>query len=169
MASISFPDNLFDDLSRHLGGTPESIAFMRSPDPRPNGIFRIEDLYLIESTWTNIGDDGHCELDDDIRSSVIKWAWDAQSCLVEAHSHGLLFKPSFSRFDLAQLKEWVPHVRWRLGGRPYAALVTASLQIDGIAWCGPTAEAVDEILIDGRESIQTSGRSLPLLESRRGE
>jgi|HubBroStandDraft_6_1064221.scaffolds.fasta_scaffold00159_38 hypothetical protein len=165
MASLSVAPDLLDTLLGHLGSEPESIAFMRCKEPGDDKVFRIDDLYLVDNTRRTIGLDGHCDLDDSIRSDVIKWASESQDCLVEAHSHGLLFPPTrFSGFDLNQLRDWVPHVRWRLGGRPYAALVTASREVDGIAWCGDDAEAIDEIRIDGQTSIATTSLSFPIWE-----
>jgi hypothetical protein len=166
MSSISFPAELFEELFQHLSRAPEMVAFMRSSVPGPDGVFRVEDLYLVDSDSTSLAEDGHCELDDEIRSAVIKWAWDNESCLLEAHSHGLLFPPALSRFDFAQLQEWVPHVRWRLGGRPYVALVTASLQVDGVAWSDDGPEGIDEIQVDGHEAITTTGLSIGHLKDR---
>ena len=39
------------------------------------------------------------------------------------------------------LGDWVPHVRWRLPGRPYAALVFGDDSFDGLVWTGETSEA----------------------------
>ena len=164
MPSVSFPSELFDDLFRHLSRAPEMVAFMRSPVPGSDGVFRVQDLYLVDSNSTTLAEDGHCDLDDEVRSAVIKWAWDNDSCLLEAHSHGLLFPPGLSRFDIAQLTEWVPHVRWRLSGRPYVALVTASLQADGVAWSDSGPQAIEKILVDTREPIITTGLSIQLLK-----
>jgi hypothetical protein len=166
MASVSFPTELFEDLFQHLSQAPEMVAFMRSPVPGSDGVFRVEGLHLVDPDSTSLAEDGHCDLDDEVRSTVIKWAWDNESCLLEAHSHGLLFPPALSRFDFAQLEEWVPHVRWRLGGRPYVALVTASLQVDGVAWTDKGPEGIDEILVNGRDTIPTTGLSIGLLNDR---
>jgi hypothetical protein len=163
MSSVYFPTDLFDELIKHLGRAPEMVAFMRSPAPGKDGVFRVEDLYLVDIDSTTLAEDGHCDLDDEVRSAVIKWAWDNDSCLLEAHSHGLLFPPGLSRFDLVQLQDWVPHVRWRLNGRPYVALVTASLQVDGIAWSDNGPEAIEQILVAGHEPIITTGLSIQLL------
>jgi hypothetical protein len=106
-------------------------------------------------------DEGHAELDDAHRAEIIQWASRSKGCLIEAHSHGSILLPArMSRFDLAQLEEWVPHVRWRLGGRPYAALVTASKDLDGLAWIGTQPEAIAAVHVDGRRVILTSGRTI---------
>lgn len=75
----------------------------------------------------------HLSLSDAVRPKVIKWAWDRGACLVEAHSH-LDGIPAFSPSDIAGLAEFVPHVWWRLEGRPYAALVFTRGGFDALAW-----------------------------------
>lgn len=161
MASVSFPSELFDSFVEHLNSVPESIAFMRCPVPGEDRVFRVEELRTVDHPPYDLRSDVHCELDDELRAEVIRWAWDSNSCLIEAHSHGLLFSPAqFSRFDLRELSNWVPHVRWRLTGRPYVALVTASKEIDGLAWIDDGPEAVELVHIDGREPMQTTQRSL---------
>ncbi|PZR82737.1 MAG: hypothetical protein DLM65_03220 [Candidatus Aeolococcus gillhamiae] len=164
MASVSFPPDIFDELSQHLQ-IAEAVAFMRASMPDAVGVFRVQELRMVQSQAYDSRSDDHCTVDDETRAKVIKWAWDSTSCLLEAHSHGLLFSPArFSRFDLVQLAQWVPHVQWRLQGRPYVALVTASRDIDGLAWVNGHAEAVDWIHIDEREDVATTGLSLPAWE-----
>jgi hypothetical protein len=164
MAAISFPPDLYDQLSEHLSQYPERVAFMRSPLPE-DGVFRVEELRLLGRHEFDSQSDAHCEIDDAIRADVIKWAWDHDACLIEAHSHGKILMPArFSQFDITQLAEWVPHVRWRLGGRPYAALVTASREIDGLAWINGATEAIESIFVDGRAPIETTELSLDALE-----
>lgn len=158
MASISFPKELFDELLSHLE-RPEEVAFMLA-DPPTNGCFRIRDLRIISCKRHLDDSTDRANLDDSIRSEVIQWAWETDACLVEAHSHGRWFLPvQFSGFDLDQFVDWVPHVRWRLRGRPYAALVTAGTQLDGLAWFEETPEMIESVLVDGRDPILTSGVS----------
>src|SRR6202035_6061179 len=110
MATVSFPTDLYDELSRHPPKAPESVAFMRSAQPDSDHVFRVEELFLIDNSDSSLRNDDHCELNDEVRAAVIKWAWDKGGCLIEAHSHGLLFPPQFSRYDIAQLAAWLPHV-----------------------------------------------------------
>ena len=164
MATISFPANLFVDLTAHLNKTPESIAFMLCSMPVQDGRFRVVDLRLIKA-GSDLRSDDHCELPDDVRAEIIRWAWQADGCLVEAHSHGLLYGPAeFSRYDLRQLSQWVPHVQWRLRGRPYGALVSASREFDGIAWMGGHPESIEQIEVDDGEGLHTTGKSFAALE-----
>jgi hypothetical protein len=167
MTSISFPPSLFDELLAHLE-RPEEVAFMLA-DPPTDGCFRVRELRTIGGERFLGPRDDNAELDDAIRGDVIRWAWENDACLVEAHSHGPIFLPArFSAFDLDQFVEWVPHVRWRLGGRPYAALVAAGDDIDGLAWIAEAPEPVDAVLIDGRPRLSTSRASFAHLEACHG-
>jgi hypothetical protein len=167
MASISFPAALFDELLSHLK-RPEEVAFMLA-EPPTDGCFRVRELRTMGGERFLDHSDDHAELDDAIRGEVIRWAWESDACLVEAHSHGPIFLPArFSGFDFDQFVDWIPHVRWRLAGRPYAALVAAGDDIDGLAWIGEEPEAVDAVLVDGRPLLSTSGASFAHLEARRG-
>lgn len=110
----------------------------------------------------------HLSLSDGVRPKVIKWAWDRGACLVEAHSHldGMV---AFSPSDMAGLAEFVPHVWWRLGGRPYAALVFAAGGFDALAWIeDPHQPArVRGLLLDGtRRMVRPTGLSYAALQRR---
>lgn len=93
----------------------------------------------------------HLELADETRARIIKRAHDLRTSIVEFHSHPCNLV-GFSQSDLTGMAEFVPHVWWRLKGRPYAAVVIAPDGIDGLAWMtGPhTAERIGGIKVDGR-------------------
>jgi hypothetical protein len=76
----------------------------------------------------------YLELTDEFRAKVIKKASDANTCLVEAHSHIGQGIAAFSHTDIMGLRETVPHMQWRLPSRPYVALVFAGETFDALAW-----------------------------------
>ncbi len=78
----------------------------------------------------------YLELTDVARARVIKHAHDMEACLVELHSHPRPYPAAFSPSDMHGIEEFVPHVRWRLKGRPYAAVVVAPSGFDALAWVG---------------------------------
>jgi hypothetical protein len=106
----------------------------------------------------------HVTLRDEARPQVIKWAWDAGACLVEAHSHGDDGFAGFSPSDLWGFGEWVPHVRWRLRGQPCAAIVTAGDTFDSLAWLDETDSPtqIERMEVDGTIHVATA-RTLPRL------
>ena len=83
---------------------------------------------FVENSWY------HLELTDEFRASVIKRAHDLGASIVEFHSHLGPQPARFSPFDRRGLREFVPHVWWRLRKRPYFAVVVTHTDFDGLAW-----------------------------------
>jgi hypothetical protein len=92
----------------------------------------------------------HIELRDEVRASAIKMAHDLGASLVEMHSHLGPWPAAFSISDLFGFKEFVPHVWWRLYGRPYLALVLCRSGFDGLAWLDNpnTPQRLDGIIVE---------------------
>lgn len=118
-----------------------------------------EYLVLRYADWIPIGPDGvihasgyYLELTDEMRGTIIKRGHDLGASLVEFHSHLGPWPAAFSPSDRAGFLEFVPHVWWRLKGRPYAAVVVADSGFDGLAWLtGPrTPQALSGIRAGGR-------------------
>lgn len=168
MVLVEFDGATFDRLLTTMDERPEQVGFMLAEDAG-GGLFRIVDLRLVAGHRFTLQSEDRADLDDAIRSEMIQWAWREGGCLVEAHSHGEVLVPArFSRFDFSQFDDWVSHVRWRLRQRPYLALVTAGVQVDGLAWLDEVPVAIDAVRVDGREPILTTRESIRYLEERRG-
>lgn len=97
-------------------------------------VFDCEDWIALNPEDYEVQSNHYLELNDAARARLIKQAHDRQFCLVESHSHPGPYPAALSYSDLSGLDEFVPHVRWRLRGRPYAALVFAKSGFDGLAW-----------------------------------
>ncbi|WLI89075.1 hypothetical protein Q4S45_20605 [Massilia sp. R2A-15] len=78
----------------------------------------------------------YLELSDAARARIIKLAHERNAILLEVHCHPSKQPACFSPADILGLVEFVPHIRWRLRGKPYAALVVGHNSIDGLAWFG---------------------------------
>jgi len=78
----------------------------------------------------------YVELTDETRARNIKRAHDLNASLMEFHSHPFQTRAEFSGSDVLGFEEFVPHVWWRLKGKPYLAIVVARLSFDGLAWVG---------------------------------
>ena len=96
--------------------------------------FNVIDWLPIEETGFAHQSGYHIELADEMRPFLIKRAHDLQTSLVEFHSHPFSARAEFSPSDLIGLDEFVPHVWWRLKGRPYLAIVVTPSQFDALAW-----------------------------------
>ena len=78
--------------------------------------------------------DDYLELTDEARIGVIKRAHMLGASLIELHSHPGPWPAAFSPADRIGLRETVPHMRWRLKKRPYAAIVVAPSGFDALVW-----------------------------------
>lgn len=110
--------------------------------------FRIKDWYHAQATDFDIQTAYHIALKDDMRPRMIKRAHDLECGLIEVHSHLGWREAEFSASDLYGFSEFVPHIRWRLGKKPYAALVFAQNSFDALIWHGheKTASPLTHIL-----------------------
>lgn len=147
-AAIVVSGALYRPAREHLRGHIEQVGFfladfdsyrlafvLREWQPMPPEAFEYQSVH-------------HVTLRDEKRPELIKWAWDADACLVEVHSHGDEGSACFSPSDVWGFDEWVPHVRWRLRGKPYAAIVTAGSTFDALAWFDATRDAVQVSVLD---------------------
>jgi len=125
-------------------------------------VFEYMNWYLIPSNGFLHLSRYHFELTDETRARVIKRAHDLGTSLVEFHSHAGRWPAAFSASDLLGFQEFVPHVWWRLKGKPYLALVVTRTSFDGLAWLTDprTPQHMDGIVVEG--SVLTSTRLSPL-------
>lgn len=162
--AIVIPPPLFETARRHLQGKREQICFFRARASSDEAI-ALEDIHLLRTTDLEVQTAFHLELTDAARAELIRWAWQADAGLVEAHLHTKKGWAEFSGSDYVGFREWVPHVWWRLPGKPYAALVTDGVDWDGLAWVESPdrAVAVGE-LVSGDERVRLTGRSARTLD-----
>ena len=91
---------------------------------------------------------------------AIKRAHDPGTCLVEFHSHTGPWPAAFSGSDLIGFREFVPHIWWRLKGRPYLAVVACRSTFDGFAWiAGPTAPVPIAGILNDETLMEPTGLS----------
>jgi hypothetical protein len=117
--------------------------------------------------WTPVSSDGftarsgfYIELTDETRAAAIKRAHDLGTSLVELHSHLGRWPAAFSASDWSGFQEFVPHVWWRLKGRPYLAIVVTHTGFDGLAWItGPSEPQRLDALLVGPDTLRPTGLS----------
>lgn len=150
----------------HLAGGVDRLGFfLADVDP---GQFTLREWRPIDDDALEMVPDGHAVLADAAATEVIRWARERDAALVEVHSHGRFNPAAFSPIDLAGFTDWVPGVRWRLRGAPYAAVVTASDTVDAWAWIGATTSPaqVDAIVVGGTDIIRTTGATMERINAR---
>ena len=150
---------LADAAREHLAGGADRLGFFLADVD--GSVFRLREWRPIDIAALEYVSDGHTVLNDGAAVEVIRWAHQCDASLVEVHSHGQFGPAAFSPIDVVGLAEWVPAVRWRLRGAPYAAAVTAADTVDAWAWIGATAEPaqVDAVVV-GTDVIRTTGATL---------
>jgi hypothetical protein len=120
---------------------------------------RVRESWILAPSDFDYQSDCHIELSDSVRARVIKYAHDTGLVVVEIHSHVGHRPARFSASDQCGFKEWVPHVRWRLKGRPYVALVLTRSTFDGLVWFGTVPERIHHLKLDNGEAISPTGLS----------
>ena len=80
----------------------------------------------------------YISLTDDGLARVIIMAWDKEAALVDLPSHVSDLQPAhFSPSDIYGFSDWVPHIWWRLKGKPILAMVVSPFSFDALVWRVP--------------------------------
>jgi hypothetical protein len=140
-ATIAIPAAMLAAVRRHLlppDGECEEAAFLFALATQAAGstTLQVADHFLVPPECFVRRSAFYLELNDDTRARVLKIAHDLGAGLIEAHSHPGQRRACFSWSDLHGFDEFVPHVRWRLAKRPYAAVVFTPDSFDALAWIG---------------------------------
>ena len=122
-------------LPAHSSHEQAAFLFCTSQISNDCLVFNAIDMALIGPDDFAAQYDDYLELTDACRIGLIKRAHAYGAMLVEFHSHPGSQQAAFSLSDLRGLhKETVPHMRWRLKGHPYIAIVVAPTGFDAMVW-----------------------------------
>jgi hypothetical protein len=161
MPSLKIPKPIFEELREQMNrGPEEQVGFLYAA--ADGDCFTVTELYRVPPEGFAAQSPQHLALSDDVRAKVLSHAWSHGGGLIEAHSHPGARSACFSPTDLSGLDEWVPHVRWRLQGAPYVALVFAADDFDALVWSreSPEPQPLDSLYAGERKlrpSNLTSG------------
>lgn len=111
----------------------------------------------------------YLELADHARARIIKRAHDLGSSLVEFHSHPHSKSASFSVSDRIGFEEFVPHIWWRLRGKPYLAVVVSKKSFDVLVWTDDPLkpQKLDAIKV-GEDMLYPTGHTIRYMEASHG-
>ncbi len=153
---LRIPANAHNDLRSHLltsdsESEQAGFIFARRAPVGEDEVFDFLEWFPVPPDGFLVQSDLHFELTDLTRAGVIKRAHDLEASIVEFHTHSGPWPAQFSPSDLLGLGEFVPHVWWRLKGRPYLAVVMTETDYDGLAWIkdAKIAQRIDGIDVDG--------------------
>jgi hypothetical protein len=141
MTSLRSSAEFWEMAMAHARGAPERVMFAAASDEGA-GELELTEAFLVSDDDLEPGP--WCvQLEDVTQQRVLQWASGTAGAIVEMHSHlGRFGDPAqMSPTDVQGLRTWVPHVRWRLRGRPYVALVAGPSTLDGLVWSGDNAAA----------------------------
>ncbi|MDO8655519.1 MAG: hypothetical protein Q7R48_03900 [bacterium] len=141
----------------------EEVAFLLAQPETSSGTLRlvVKDVWRCGPGELAHQSAYHIALTDKTKAALIKRAHDAGCAVIEAHSHVGDSPAEFSHSDHSGFEEFVPHIRWRLKGLPYAAIVVTRQDMDGFVWSGQatTPERLGGIEVDGSVSVRSNRRS----------
>jgi len=164
---LHLPSEVYDALWRHLlpkRSATEKAAFVYARQDVENSatVFRYVEWFPVPPDGFTSRSLFHFELTDETRAMVIKRAHDLGASLIELHSHTGSWPARFSPSDHAGFEEFVPHVWWRLKGRPYLAVVVTASSFDAFVWLSDprSPEYLDGIVV--KEQLFLPTRLSPL-------
>ena len=138
---IDLTKRQYMEIWEHLlpkGALIESAAFIFATYSKSNNLLLLtaQDFFLVEQDDFKEQHDDYIELSDETRIFIIKKAHQTNTALIELHSHPFNrpWAAAFSLADMSGFNETVPHMWWRLPGRPYAAIVVAPCGFDSLVW-----------------------------------
>lgn len=152
MTFVDLTQEQHHDILEHLfSGEDEQVvfAFASWNAAEGDGTFRVTEIDLIPPSDFEFQSTYHIELLHETHARLIKAAFDRHASLVEFHSHRSSRPAQFSPSDIDGFAEFVPHVRWRLQSRPYAAVVWGEGSFDGLFWGSSHAAQLDGIRVAG--------------------
>jgi hypothetical protein len=160
--SIRLPADVQTAIWRHLladkdGPEEAAFVFARASSRNSSHVFEHIDWFRVPREGFALHSAFHFELAEEQQAAIIKRAHDLGASIVEFHTHRGKWPAQFSASDWYGLEEFVPHVWWRLKGRPYAALVVTATGFDGLAWIESSAAPirVAELFADDRVMTPT--------------
>jgi hypothetical protein len=155
MNTIAIPGDIAETLRHHFFQNHfEQGAFMFARPERSRDQLNliVEDFYLVPPFGWEVQMDVYLEMKDSERGKIMKIARDKGLAAIDSHSHpraddDVWFSPS----DITGITEFSEYAKWKLDGKPFAAMVWGERSIDGVVWDGDfkTALRLDELKIIG--------------------
>ena len=154
---ITIPAFIVAKLREHLfQNEKEQGAFLFARATTGDGGVNLiaEHFYLVPARGWEVQMEVYLEMKDSERGKIMKLARDKNLCAIDCHSHphsgaDVWFSPS----DIAGISDFAQYARWKLNGKPFAAMVWGDESLDAVLWSGEFAEAqrVHEVQFLGTE------------------
>lgn len=167
---LELPEKIYQDIRSHL--LPEkdireqgAFIFAHTDKNGNKSVFKFIDWQPLSSSDFIYQNGDYLELAEKTRANIIKKAHNLGSSLIEFHSHPFSKIAMFSFSDFKGLEEFVPHIWWRLNGKPYMAVVITSKNFDSLVWLNDPLKPIKlDGISAGKHFLQPTGNSIQYLE-----
>jgi len=156
--SIIIPSGIAATLHQHLfQNEVEQGAFLFANARRDNRELHLDvaDFYLVPARGWEVQMEVYLQMKDSERAKIMKLAREKNLCAIDCHSHpragdDVWFSPS----DVAGITDFAQYAKWKLDGKPFAAMVWGEQSADAVLWQGEftNAERVAAVKIVGSAS-----------------
>ena len=142
---ISIPSSIVETLRRHFfQNEVEQGAFLFAEAKRENGKLNlvVADYYLVPASGWEVQAEVYLQMRDSERAKIMKLAREKNLCAIDCHSHPRVSDDVwFSPSDVAGITEFAQYAKWKLGGKPFAAMVWGEESVDAVLWQEAFSEA----------------------------
>jgi hypothetical protein len=143
--NIIIPFEIAGTLRQHFFQNElEQGAFLFAEAKRDNGELNLvaAEYYLVPPSGWEVQVEYYLQMKDSERAKIMKLAREKKLCAVDCHSHpracdDVWFSPS----DVAGITEFAQYAKWKLGGKPFAAMVWGEQSVDAVLWQGEFCHA----------------------------
>ena len=161
ITEIIIPSGIAEGLRRHLFQNEieqGAFLFARTETGEQTLSLVVEDFYLVPADGWDVQMDVYLQMKDSERAKIMQMARAKNLCAIDCHSHPhagseVWFSPS----DILGITEFAQYAKWKLHGKPFAAIVWGEDSADAVVWSGgfegpATADAI-QILGDDSFTI----------------
>ena len=156
--TIVIPSGIAATLQQHFfQNEVEQGAFLFAEARSDRGELRLDvmDFYLVPARGWEVQMEVYLQMKDSERAKIMKLAREKDLCAIDCHSHphaggDVWFSPS----DIAGITDFAQYARWKLDGKPFAAMVWGEQSVDAVLWHGEftNAERVALVKIVGNSN-----------------
>lgn len=143
--TIIIPSSIAATLRQHFfQNEVEQGAFLFAQARHDGGELQLDvaDFYLVPARGWEVQMEVYLQMKDSERAKIMKLAREKNLCAIDCHSHpragdDVWFSPS----DVAGITDFAQYAKWKLDGKPFAAMVWGEQSVDAVLWQGEFADA----------------------------
>lgn len=155
---LAIPSSLVNRLKTHLFQSQlEQGAFLFAQPSMTQDEIRLEaiDWFAVPPEGWEVQMEVYLEMKDAMRAKIMQQARSRDLAVVDCHSHpGSGKAVEFSPSDRSGIEDFAAYAKWKLHGKPFAAIVWGEASVDAVMFCEDFAKPrrVDEVQITNHRS-----------------